>query len=297
MGPMNSEFSGSDSAELRRLASPEGANRTGDCPDENALMKLAIGTVEREEEQKLLTHVAACDACSTCLREMVNAANAVPAPEEEEIVAQLPSMQPLRQQAFARDLAIPRRRKFPAWAMAAAAGLLIVGAGLWYYPRDPIADGFRDHRPTEFRVDATPYGPYTAQRGAEQPRHFSLPENAPPQVAWRRDLLQRDFAPAITLLEAAAKADATSPVVNDLAVAYSMQADSHLPGPGYPRALELLDQAIHQEPRRPAPHWNRAIVLIRLERRLEARAELRQFLELETAPGWRAEALSRLGDL
>ena len=51
--------------------------QAGDCPDEGALVNLAVGTIGQEEERRLLDHIAGCDGCATALREMTAAADRV----------------------------------------------------------------------------------------------------------------------------------------------------------------------------------------------------------------------------
>lgn len=260
-------------------------------------MKLAIGTAELEEEQRLLQHVAGCDACSTRLREMVAAIHAAPTDQDEDILAQLPSLEPEQQKVRATRLASRRTPRFRLWSIGLAATVALMAAGIWRYSSDPIAAAYRERRPFEFRVDGMPYGAYNPQRGIHHARSIGLSTNASPESTWRRNLLQRDIKSAIADLERAVHSNPNATSLNDLAVAYSVEAESHVEGPGYPRALELLDQAIQVAPGRPAAHWNRALVLLRMDRKVEARDELRRFLTLETDSAWRAEASKRLGDL
>jgi len=154
-------------------------------------------------------------------------------------------------------------------------------------------------RTTKGRLFATPYAPYNKDTQADDDlgRAQLLLLNAEP--SFRRDYLQalihigtrnwESAKAALTKLASVRPNDAR--LINDLGVVFLQVSDVD---PMYLfKALEEFDLAERRDPRAIEPHYNRLLVLDRLQLQHLQEAETYQYTHLEANGPWHDELLSR----
>ena len=108
-------------------------------------------------------------------------------------------------------------------------------------------------------------------------------------------LLQWDPSAAESILEAASHRGNTSLLIlNDLAVAYAMDADHTRSNRDYAKALAATDQVLSQSGSDPTALFNRVLILERMGQRNEAIATVKFLLKVEHDPAWTKEAADQL---
>jgi tetratricopeptide (TPR) repeat protein len=198
----------------------------------------------------------------------------------------------------------PPRRK-PAWYWMAAAAALLVAAFLgWHWsvetphPEQLLARAYEQARPFEYRWLGSRHAPVRQDRSVgavttqalREARAAIASNTSDPDFLGRRgqaELLGLELAAAVETLRAAReRAPADRAVRRSLAIALAVQGANDKAR--LEEALELLRDDPSQESR-----FNRALILERLERRDEARAQWDECLRDERDPGWRREAEQR----
>jgi hypothetical protein len=189
--------------------------------------------------------------------------------------------------------------------------LLAAGAS-WVYPLLALHKAglaveakYRKGRPMEYRVSGVPYGPYVSElgsRGIVSIIEVPNPERAP-LLAANAALLRDDYASAKSILENALKKERSLSLLNNLAVAYAMEAD-HIQLANeedkkrqqkvYFLGLLTTEEVLRQNSSDAAALFNRALILDRVGRGSEAPALLKQIKQVEQDSGWRQEAEEKL---
>ena len=96
------------------------------------------------------------------------------------------------------------------------------------------------------------------------------------------------------LQDAQRRTPATAPLLNDLACALWVRAQSQDRAETWFEAVELLDRASRLEPSHPGVLFNRALLLQELGWMREAGRAWQNYLQVDDHPGWHAEAKERL---
>jgi len=292
---------------------------TSACPSEEDLRTLAAGLCSEPVAAKLTQHATQCDRCGPLLREYAEDFSEELSSEDSAVLEKLGSSSEKWQNRVARAMrkagSSSEYDKFgPAsarqkvmiwkWALAASLAIIVVVGSLWFYPRwevqqgtEAIASEYRRGRPMAYRVAGVPYGPVRVERGGAG--LASAIEVPPPQrsplLAANAQLLQRDSNAAKSILEDAIhRGNNSLLILNDLVVAYAMEADRTRSNDDYIRALAIADQVLSKDISDPTALFNRALVLERLGRRDEAITALEHLLTIENDPAWKKEAANEL---
>ena len=265
-------------------------------PDDETLALFAEGKLPRQEVHEVLAHLG---DCADCLR-AVRGANEVV--REEKPVASGSSWRP-------RLLAI-----------AAAAVIVVLGLTTLVplrRERTPVerlvALAPRDARTVEPRLSGSfPWAPYRGPmraNGAGDTRNFRLVGAAGEilEEAERSDdaHLQQAAGAALVLVErpqeaiarlraAAEKHPSDATLWNDLGAATHAAGLQLNQQSRFPEALEAFDRAVSLDPRSGEALFNRALTLQRLGLHIAAREAWKQYLRVDPASPWSAEARAHL---
>jgi CHAT domain-containing protein len=321
---------------LAMLKSTSHESRASRCPAEERWFDFAAGFTSKEQSEELLEHVAACDHCSTRLREIESVFSDRVSPDEEAILQKLKSSEVAWQRQMASRLRsghAPKIQKRASsaearrsdrgryrWAYALAAFLLLAVSGWWLMRQKPearalrlIAEAYTEQRTVAMRFVGADYGPIRQTRSGpgsalSRPaplleaevlvsKHLRSESNRPEWLLakGRVELLEWNYTEAIESLEMARKLGAASSslVLCDLATAYFERGQSEDQPQDFTKALDLLGEALQQNPNSPILIFNHAIVEESLQLYDQARADWDRFLELEPTGSWANEARSR----
>jgi len=202
------------------------------------------------------------------------------------------------------------------WALASAFLLVLVAGVGWVYPllilhkaSLAVEAEYRKGRPMKYRPAGVPYGRYKQELGGGGIVPISAPiievpkpERAP-LLASNADLLRGDTSRAISTLEKALGKERPLPFLNNLAVAYAMEAEDLRPVSEqgkedqkriYQTALDITGEILRRNPSDPAALFNQALILDRLGNTKDAITALEQLRQLEQDAGWREEATEEL---
>jgi CHAT domain-containing protein len=207
------------------------------------------------------------------------------------------------------------------WGYALAAVLVVAfvtieGERIWSSrpsrTQGLLAEAYSARRNIEVRILDSPYGPVRVTRGSH-PSNFDRPAalsdaerliqkalvREPESVFWlqskiRADLLDGNYDSALRTAESALKASPSAFLLNDLACAYFLRAETERSVVDYGKALDNLSAALAMAPNDTVLLFNRAIVSERLNLYTQAQEDWIRYLKLETDSQWRAEADARL---
>ncbi len=306
---------------LEKLGSINSGSRAEtnmNCPDERVWFDVAEGTVAAGDGMHYIEHAATCAACGQRLKAAMRIFEDEITPEEAQLIKSLPSADQQRQHEMALRLSNATKpvspaqpaieeKRFAGWFFFKVATSAVVMAGLalailplatGFYWSSVVNSQYRKGRPMEYRVAEVPYGPVDGERGASRKRYVNIPQSIKaPQLAAAALLLRLDSSSAIKLLEDARRdGNNSQPLLDDLVVAYAMEAERTRNDDYYVKALALCDQIIDQHPFHPITYFNRSLIYRNLrcqECEEKARADQNQFLRLETDTLWRKAAMEK----
>ena len=201
-------------------------------------------------------------------------------------------------------------------AVGVLAVILAVSATAWWRLRaDParlLAQAYTAARGFEWRLpDAGWARPAVKRGGTDRPGNLFEAQaiiarrnsSAGKDARWlgleaRADILDLRLEPAIALLQQAMAAAPNSPeLLDDLAVAYALNAETVDRPAEFAAAVEFSTRALAADPRDRRALFNRALAFERLHIVDRAAEEWEQYLRMETDPDWSAEARARLQHL
>ena len=111
------------------------------------------------------------------------------------------------------------------------------------------------------------------------------------------------YTNAKLILEEALRHHRSLPLLNNLAVAYAMEADNVKPANEeerkqqrkiYDQALQLTEEILDKNSSDPAALFNQALILERLDKKQKAIEDLEKLGRIEQDLGWRKEAAEKL---
>jgi hypothetical protein len=273
---------------------------TAACSSEEELLNLAAGLCPEAVGGKLLQHAATCDYCGPLLQAYTEDLQEDFSDEERAELEKLNSASPQWQLKMARKMVKPIVPPKPTpwrnwkWAYAFALPLLLVGGTIWSYSilvlrpfKLSVEAEYRKRRPT-----------YRSILGAKDLVVIEPPEfGTAPLLAANAALLKNDFNTAETrLLTAERNGDKSLPILNNLVVAYAMEADA--PPHDYQKALDAADQVLRINSSDPIALFNRALILVNRNAK-DDRKEAITILETlanraDLEYDWRKEAAHKL---
>jgi CHAT domain-containing protein len=298
-------------------------SRQGACPDLNLIATYVDGRLDESARSALHRHLAACDACTELVAEIVATSTA-------GVSADVPSHPVAAQPVSSPTLFFRRRRVVIATSVfaAAAAVALVVRLRHDRSPEvigtapaasrasavDPRFEGLvaalGETRPVEGRLTggfgygrlrtpdrgATATGnlALTAAAGELQKRADTNPTAANLHAWGVAQVLMGIYDSGVETLESVWMQQQNARVAADLGAARLARADAAGSPEDLPRALEALEQALTIEPNLTEAWFSKAIVLERLEIRQQARDAWIRYLQLDPDSAWSAEARRRL---
>jgi tetratricopeptide (TPR) repeat protein len=149
----------------------------------------------------------------------------------------------------------------------------------------------------EYRVSGVPYGRFKRERSSPGLTPFIEVPNPKrvPLLAANAALLREDSSIAKSILQDALQDGKGSlPILNNLVVAYAMEADQTQSPADYQKALDMTGQILRQNSSDTAALFNRALILKRLGRRDESITTLKLLERVEQDSEWRQEAEEKL---
>jgi tetratricopeptide (TPR) repeat protein len=300
---------------------------TPDCPNKEDIRLLAAGLCSDAIATRLTQHAASCDHCGALLRSFVEDFSDDFSPEEQAMLDRLSSASPKWQLQTARKMlqvgmepadSSSRSPRWNAWKWVPAFSfaLLLAGAARWVYPllilhnRGLAVEAeYRKGRPMKYRPAGVPYGPYKGALGGGGTAPVSDPiievpnRQRSPLLASNADLLHRDTSHAKSTLENALGRERPLPFLNNLAVAYAMEAEELRPVSDqdkeaqkkiYEKALDITGEILRRSPSDPAALFNQALILERLGNTKDAITALERLRNVEQDAGWQEEAMEEL---
>lgn len=327
---------------LRRLAAAAPGPRGADCPEGRDLQELAAGLLPAGRAEALLDHAAGCPHCGPLLRQAVEDFSPDLNPEEEAMLEHLESEQPGFAPGLVRRLVAPEKTRqnsreiraaaparrgwtfWSAWAVAAAAIVLIVLGGVWSYRRTQpayaeqlLAQAYSEQRSFELRIPGARPAPLRVERGGADRSNLSRPAalleaealiarelaKQPDDPRWlaergHAELLDWQYEAAIKSFKRALEAQPGSPpLLRDLATAYFQRAEAQDRAIDYGEAIELLGEALAKQPDDPVALYNRAIAAEKMFLYQRAIEDWEHYLRVDPGGPWAGEARQRLDDL
>ena len=298
---------------------------SSNCPGEEDLRNLAAGLCSDPLATELTAHAAACGRCGPLLREYTEDFSDDVTPEEQSTLDKLRSSSPKWQQKKAREMLHESRAlegrdssskwtRWSAWKwLPAFSFLLLLAAGAtWLYPllilhnaSVKVEAQYRKGRPMKYRPSGVPYGRCDRELGTGGTRPtIDVPySERAPVLASNAYLLRNKTSEAKLTLENALGKERPLPVLNNLAVAYAMEAEGLRPVSEqdkeaqkkvYQKALDITGEILRRSPSDPAALFNQALIQERLGNTKNAITALEQIGPLEQDAGWREEATEEL---
>jgi hypothetical protein len=270
----------------------------------------------------VMDHIIKCRLCATALHILADDSPETLTADEEALIANLPSAQPEGRRRIAKRIVQSARAWLRPLLIAASIIIVIAGAGGWYgmqrahrtSPQALLAQAYSTARPFEYRLSGMPYGRFVqtmGQNSANKPAEIAdaldtlepalakAPDN--PELldaSGRAELLARDLIAAEAPLQKAHSLRPSDPTIaTDLAVLWAYRAQATGDAALTTQSLALFDDILRRSPAESAARFDRALVLVRLNRISEATAEFQLCLTQERDPGWSGEISSRLQDL
>jgi Tetratricopeptide repeat len=286
------------------------SHRGPDCPDEDNFRQLAAGLCPTNQATQLTQHAAQCDHCGPLLRAFTEDFSDELSKEDAAVLGKLKSSSGGWQKKLAREMLVKDSAAFERksekkarswiWALAPSAVVIAVAVWVWFLPiwtakhtNDVIVIEYKKGRPMAYRPADVPFGPVRVAMGSsESLPEVSIPDGQQfPVPAANAAFLNRDPDLARSILEQARDRGGDSiPVLDDLAVAYAMEADRSGRKEDYEKALRTCDKVLSKNPSDATAYFNRALILEQLGRREDAIAALQRFLTIENDPDWIASA-------
>jgi tetratricopeptide (TPR) repeat protein len=315
--------------ESEALDTASGAERSL-CPETGEWLRLAGGEATSPDEGTMMSHAAACRACSARLRQSLKVLSTEASEEEIAELSGLPSASGEWQRRLSAELArTPRRtaqRRAGSWYVWAGAGLaaslvLAVGMTVWWQrvhtPERLLAEAYTHARIFQLRMPGAGFAEVTPQthlRGSGTGREASnlldararierRLENEPDSPHWlqleaRADLLEEQFDPAIDILDRlVAAGPVTAELLTDDAAAYFQRGSATGSDNDRATALEDLRRADELNPGDPVVLFNEAVVMEDRGQVMNAVETWNRYLRFERDPRWLAEGRRRLQTL
>jgi tetratricopeptide (TPR) repeat protein len=278
------------------------------CLDSLEISEIAGDLLTPAEARVRLAHVAGCDVCAGALRLAMHDLERELTPAERQSVAEHLTYLPARPPRIE-----PTRRRFH-WS-AAAAALLLVSAGSWYFATRPadvpalLAQASAEARPFDWRLPQAGHGRAQTQRGAESNAPAALLEAQAELAkraaaggrsaellrfeAWSQLLDHQTDAAVRTLEEALKLAPTDLDVASLLGVAYAAQAEAGSPA-GFGLAEAQFSRVLAGRPHDLAARFNRGLTYARLGQNQRAGDDWRVLLQAEPDGAWANEIRDRL---
>jgi CHAT domain-containing protein len=300
------------------------------CPDSSLIAAYVDGRLDASGRAALQRHLAACDACTELVAEIVLTNEAGVDADAASEPAATHQLLPFR-----------RRRVVVAGSLLAAAAVFALMARLWLRPdgaggqnqtapvtsRSPAPATSRGPAPVDARLagvvaalgdmrtvegrltggfaygrlrtpdrsgSATGNLALTAAAGELQKRANAEPTAANLHAWGVAQVLVGGYDSGVDTLESVWMQQKNARVAADLGAARLARAEASGTPEDLPRALEALEQALTIEPDLPEAWFSKAIVLERLQIRQQARAAWTRYLQLDPDSEWSAEARRRL---
>jgi tetratricopeptide (TPR) repeat protein len=309
--------------------------RGPDCLDERMWLNVAAGLEPKGATGKLLRHASECGHCGQLLEEAVKILAEDATPEEETMVANLPSAGAEWRQKIASTLADVGQRPeratsawkalfvWPRLAFASVGIALLALAGWLTYRqlRPPsvdqlLAQAYTERRTMEVRIPGAKRAPIRVERSApgssfekgnsllkaEAMISDRLRQNAndPLWVEYkgRAELLDGSYDEAIKTLLRALESRPDSPeLLTDLGTAYFLRGKSGDRPVDFSNAIESFGKALAKNPDSPIALFNRALACEELFLYTAAINDWEQYLRIDPHGEWSDEARERLAEV
>ncbi len=321
-----------------RLPKTDRSEPSRDCLSEQVWRNVAAGIYPLGEAREHMDHALHCARCAALLRQAAEQFADEPTEDEARILNRLESAGTRWQADLGRLMSArssptvtrqPESTHTQRWNRALAlatamAATVIVSAPLWWfaYSRPAktvnrlLSRAYSEQRTMEVRMAGAGYAPVEAFRGGESSRLHrptSLLEaevitakqlaSKPDDPSWldaqaRADLMNDDYASAISVLERAHRYDPENQAIGiNLASAFFLRAAELKRPEDYGRMVDLLGQILAKDPRNEIALFNRAIALERLHLYDQASVDWQRYLELDPGSPWAEEARKRARDV
>lgn len=282
----------------------------GQCITEETLTEYLEGDLDPAVKAASEVHLVSCGACRGQLAFFMHVLQPDVSPEEAnalEVVTAEWDMRKESQKASARNGTFPRLFA----ALAAVSAVFIIVALSLGILREQSSEPksatevvkwlLVENRPFEGRMTDQPHRPIVRTRGiAEAGVSYSLLAaemtrlRANSHEMGRFYLLQKKFSHAIPYLEIAEQeVGAGTAVHNDLGVAYLESGDAEQ----FEKAEQEFLHALQQDKSFAAAAFNLALFYERTNATVQAQAQWKRYLELDSESNWATEARARLQGL
>lgn len=282
------------------------------CLNDKVLTSYLEGSLSEGERSDAEAHLVACDRCRGQLVDFMRLLDEEVQEEEDAILSRA-----MDQWVPAGTVGHRRSRQVRWWLTGAAAALIAVSVGLFYYGTEPSVPGYDEavvlavlSQPTrslEARLSLfdspESYRPFIALRGvpdaAAADRVSELSPGGPEVGSHARGvffLARREFDQAVELLEQAVIEEDTPAARNDLGVAYMEQTWTSAEERNAYRELAAMqfEIALRLDARFAPAQFNLALWYERASLMDEFRAEAAAYLRLDPSSGW-ADEIRALG--
>ena len=299
------------------------------CPEISDWLRLAIGDLNAEKKQALLSHAATCGVCLARLQKAQGVLVGGTTPAEEAALADYQSTTPAWQHRLAVELAhtahqTPRMRwpRLFAWTTASAAALAVAVTAVVLYQRENspdrlLAQAYTQSRSFDLRVPGAGFAPVTPEthlRGGAVDQE-SAPlltaraqierklQKTPTDPHWlqlkaRAELMDEHYDSAIDILD---QLVASGPVSADLLLddgtAYFLRGTATGSENDRATALDTLRRADEMNPADPVILFNEALVMEDRGQVMNAVETWHRYLQFEHDAKWQDEGRAHLKTL
>lgn len=297
------------------------AQNNRQCPDEEVWLGYLEGTLDKNLQQQMESHLLNCPTCRRTLVMVIKLLQPEISEQEQRELEQL-DLTTLAEQAKQLHAPTPQMnttdvlpmatRWFPRrWRMVASlVGAIALSALIWVLLSNhseldqgmqALRQAYAGERLLQARLTGGfPYAPYQPERSAgatagnqtalalaEQLLRSAVAKTnaaAAHHALGQYYLLTHQPEQALSALTQALSQQPASPEIQcDLGVAYMQQTD-------FANALRAFDQALTRNPSLPEALFNRALCLQLLSRWSEARSAWQQYLTVDWSSAWADEA-------
>jgi CHAT domain-containing protein len=306
------------------------ADDLSDCGSPDIYMKVALGTADKSEADRLLSHATGCTACARVLASSLLALEGNPSEEETAAIAKLAAARAEWRRGIANDLASTPTTKRPGFlrpahwwigSAVAATALLSISLYFWYgrstAPEHLLAMAYTQSRTLELRIPEAGYADLTTgshTRGASGD-HEPAPlldakarlarelEHSPQNAHWqqleaRADILAEHYdAAADSLDRLLAVGPVNADLLVDAAAAYYQRGLVSGSESDRATALDYLSRADELAPTDPVVLFNEAIVMQDRGQMMNAVEVWNRYITVERDPRWAAEGKRKLAAL